>query len=74
MMHFNYKNKCGIYILRYLKNEVAWAIDKQFQFISKIILLKTVIFTVYRTKEESYLMFKTILHMLQHIMCSLIDM
>ena len=64
MVHFNYKNKCGIYILRHLKNEVAWAIDEQFQFISKIILLKTVILTAYRTKEESYLMFKTILHML----------
>ena len=29
MEHFSYKGECGIYISRHLKQELAWAIDKQ---------------------------------------------
>ena len=34
MNHFGYEGGCGILVLGYLKEELAWAIDKQFQFIS----------------------------------------
>ena len=33
----------GVHILRHLKEELAWAIDKQLQVISNIMLFKTVI-------------------------------
>ena len=29
MEHFSYKGECGIYVSRNLKEELAWAIDKQ---------------------------------------------
>ena len=40
MKHLNYKGGCDIFVLRCLKEELAWAVDKQFRFISNVILLK----------------------------------
>ena len=34
--YFGYKGGCGILVI---KEELAWSIDKQFQFISNVILL-----------------------------------
>ena len=33
MEHYSYKSECGICALRHLKEELAWAIDKQFHFV-----------------------------------------
>ena len=43
MEKFSYKGVCYVHVSRYVKEELAWAIDKQFQFISNVMLLKTVI-------------------------------
>ena len=45
MEHFSYKGGCGIHVcnvLRYLKEELAWANDKQLQVISNKMVFKTV--------------------------------
>ena len=43
MEHFSNNNGCGVMCTRHLKEELAWAIDKQLQVISNIMLFKTVI-------------------------------
>ena len=46
MERFSYKGGCdnvNVCISRYLKEELAWAIDKQLWLITKIMLFKTVI-------------------------------
>ena len=46
MVRFSYKGGCGVRertLLKSLKEELAWAIDKQLQLISNKMLLKIVI-------------------------------
>ena len=43
MEYFSYKGGHGICISRSLKEELDWAVDKWFQFISNVMLFKTVI-------------------------------
>ena len=40
---FSYKGGCGIHVLRHLKDERAWDIDKQFQFIKEDLKNKAVL-------------------------------
>ena len=47
-----------VYVSRYLKDELAWAIDKCFWFVSNVLLCKTV---TYITKEQRCIMLITIL-------------
>ena len=52
---------CGVCISRCLKQNLTWAIDKQFWFISSVILFKTVIYTAKElTVAEGKLCFKQI--------------
>ena len=44
---FSYKGRCGIHVLKHLKVELAWAIDKwQIWFISNTILFTTISYTL----------------------------
>ena len=53
MEHFSYKLGMVWCILRHLKEELAWAIDKQLTVISNIMLFETVSY-VEETKEYSH--------------------
>ena len=43
MEHFCYRGRCGISESKSSKEELAWVTDKWFQFLSNVMLLKTVI-------------------------------
>ena len=45
----------GIHVLRRLKEELAWATDKQLQIFSNIMLFKTVSYTTKKLKNKAFL-------------------
>ena len=49
----SYKVGCGIRILRHLKQDLTWAIDKQFQCTSNVMLLKIVIYNTSKEQKKS---------------------
>ena len=51
MEYFSHKSDCGLHVLRHLKEELAWTIDKWLQFISNVMLLTAVIPLIKLTKN-----------------------
>ena len=42
MEHVSYKGGCGMHVSRHLKEELIWAIERWFSFISNVMLLVTI--------------------------------